>query len=672
MRLLAPLLLATALAAADQPAPLLGASLPDVQRSLTRFDASIYGTLWKDPQMAPLRAKLLASMDEQAGELGFKVSELLLSTRSAGLRLREFVANAHGDPEPRGDFMVDAGPLAERAFAAWQKGKTSKPAEVAGAAGAFVADPKEQVVIARFGTVIAGANQGLLPSVWAPAADAADATMDCDTRKLVDALIAVAGERQADELRAATAVISPYLGRTTYRSTITEKGMLERLTSANPCLWLVPVDRAQLDRLPATAMNALAVGMDGKQLWAAMRKPLLAAVAKERHCDEGEALTYLDGNLAEAGLTISFSELMEGLTGTFAIAIAPGAPFPTVTVQIPRTQALDAAITSLLGLINAEVPAQGASTNVPIPNMPLPLTLARDAGAWMLTSDPMHGDAWLAGTGGFLATPAAALACERGGPGAVLLGCSDTASVLRTMIPYLAMGLGNLPGLEPAQRQAVMQLLQTAAAKSGTGYVIAKPEEGGMAVEMRGLLTYSFFPAVLAAIAVPNLLESRISANESAAATSLKSGVFPAEIQFQAGGYADDNGNGVGEYGFFSEMSGAPVGDNKLTLSLLNETWNDPTPLINGYRFAVFLPDDRDGSVDSPDARRTVKGKAEEGFVAYAWPDEEGSGRRMFAITAAGTVYATAWDGQPPAWNALWGGGTSGWKDEPAWQPYRR
>ena len=43
--------------------------------------------------------------------------------------------------------------------------------------------------------------------------------------------------------------------------------------------------------------------------------------------------------------------------------------------------------------------------------------------------------------------------------------------------------------------------------------------------------------AIIAAIAIPNLLESRITSNESAAATSLKSGLHPAQAQFQGGNY---------------------------------------------------------------------------------------------------------------------------------------
>ncbi len=54
--------------------------------------------------------------------------------------------------------------------------------------------------------------------------------------------------------------------------------------------------------------------------------------------------------------------------------------------------------------------------------------------------------------------------------------------------------------------------------------------------------------AIIAAIAIPNLLESRITSQEAAAASALKSGLFPAEVQFQAGDYADADGNGIGTY----------------------------------------------------------------------------------------------------------------------------
>jgi prepilin-type N-terminal cleavage/methylation domain-containing protein len=62
--------------------------------------------------------------------------------------------------------------------------------------------------------------------------------------------------------------------------------------------------------------------------------------------------------------------------------------------------------------------------------------------------------------------------------------------------------------------------------------------------------------AIIAAIAIPNLLESRVTANEAAASASLKSGVFAGQVQFQGGGYQDADGDNVGEYATLGMLAG--------------------------------------------------------------------------------------------------------------------
>jgi prepilin-type N-terminal cleavage/methylation domain-containing protein len=62
--------------------------------------------------------------------------------------------------------------------------------------------------------------------------------------------------------------------------------------------------------------------------------------------------------------------------------------------------------------------------------------------------------------------------------------------------------------------------------------------------------------AIIAAIAIPNLLESRVTANEAAASASLKSGVFAGQVQFQGGGYQDADSDNVGEYGTIGMLAG--------------------------------------------------------------------------------------------------------------------
>src|SRR5512134_4174124 len=65
--------------------------------------------------------------------------------------------------------------------------------------------------------------------------------------------------------------------------------------------------------------------------------------------------------------------------------------------------------------------------------------------------------------------------------------------------------------------------------------------------------------AIIAAIAIPNLLAARLSANETAAIATLRN-IISAEAQFQQSAKADTDNDGTGEYGGFLEMSGGGVG----------------------------------------------------------------------------------------------------------------
>src|SRR5262245_65982285 len=62
--------------------------------------------------------------------------------------------------------------------------------------------------------------------------------------------------------------------------------------------------------------------------------------------------------------------------------------------------------------------------------------------------------------------------------------------------------------------------------------------------------------AIIASIAIPNLLSARLSANETAAVATLRN-LSSAQAQVQASGSIDGDGDGSGEYGYFGELSGA-------------------------------------------------------------------------------------------------------------------
>ena len=60
--------------------------------------------------------------------------------------------------------------------------------------------------------------------------------------------------------------------------------------------------------------------------------------------------------------------------------------------------------------------------------------------------------------------------------------------------------------------------------------------------------------AIIAAIAIPNLLRSRMSANEAGAAGAMRT-ISTGEVGFQTAGFVDTDGDGVGDYGSLAQLA---------------------------------------------------------------------------------------------------------------------
>jgi len=164
--------------------------------------------------------------------------------------------------------------------------------------------------------------------------------------------------------------------------------------------------------------------------------------------------------------------------------------------------------------------------------------------------------------------------------------------------------------------------------------------------------------AILAAIAIPNLLAARLIANETATIANLRT-LWNGEVQLQASAAVDVDSDGAGEYGFLRELSsetgvrlspdgstvGREVSPSPISLSFRNLDANGGGRR-SGYRFRVSLPSDTgigvhertagafDGSVSTD--------YAEVMFTIYAWPDNHNaSGKRTFFLNQQGDVLST-------------------------------
>ena len=162
--------------------------------------------------------------------------------------------------------------------------------------------------------------------------------------------------------------------------------------------------------------------------------------------------------------------------------------------------------------------------------------------------------------------------------------------------------------------------------------------------------------AIIASIAIPNLLSARLNANESAAVATLRN-VVSAQSQIQSQGAIDQDLDGIGEHGWFTEMAGAvnirdDAGANTgpvLTPPVLSASLGNVNAQghVNksGYFFKVQLPDDAGAPQDeaatgSPGTEDPEL--SETTWICYAWPASySNTGNRAFVVNQTGDVLQT-------------------------------
>jgi prepilin-type N-terminal cleavage/methylation domain-containing protein len=163
--------------------------------------------------------------------------------------------------------------------------------------------------------------------------------------------------------------------------------------------------------------------------------------------------------------------------------------------------------------------------------------------------------------------------------------------------------------------------------------------------------------AIIAAIAIPNLLSARLNANETSAIATLRN-ITSAQSQFQASAKADVDNDGTGEFGLFRELSGASAVRTAADGTQTNGTVLNPPVLSgafrtfnansevsrSGYLFKIFLPGALGVGVEEVPAANNFAANldvdlSETTWCCYSWPASYStSGNRTFFVNQTGDI----------------------------------
>ena len=134
---------------------------------------------------------------------------------------------------------------------------------------------------------------------------------------------------------------------------------------------------------------------------------------------------------------------------------------------------------------------------------------------------------------------------------------------------------------------------------------------------------------IIAAIAIPSLLRSRISANEASSCVAVRQ-ISTGEVSFQICAFVDDDGDGVGDYGTLAQL-GDPDGSGN-TPPFIDSVL--ATGLRHGYNYTVNV------TLGAPNVAHA--------YTCTAIPSSQGyTGQKRYFVNESGVIRFTA-DGSEP------------------------
>lgn len=464
---LATLAVGVVLAAAEPaPVPLAELRVADGRRLVQHWNASLFGTAWQHPTVAPLRARLDQRIPELVARIGF--DPLTALTTCTNLQA-EFTGIDDGpDCISLVRLQVDLGTEAVAIFnAIARRGRTVATAGSDRAVEMGDGRHALRVTLCQGRWLTAGpaasVDTKFQPAV---AANGADVEVDIDGPRLAD-LIATPTQ-QSPEVGALLRRVLPHIS---VRTEVVTEGFASQLALSGTWSWLRPIDTTLWARLPAEVDNLTAVAIDGPALWRELVAPTLAEAG------HGRSDYNPDEILNEFDLAMTWEQLANGLSGTWMLAQSLGHPQPTYTLIIPRSTVIDQMVSALVKRGGSELPSEGQPCQVRLPKgMPTLLSLARDQGHWVASTDLAFAGIWLAPVekGRWTSTPLGRLAIEKSGKDACLVSALDTVVYIRAAIKqFNSMTVANKMEADREQ-QAIVCLLNRLAELTTPGWTVMR------------------------------------------------------------------------------------------------------------------------------------------------------------------------------------------------------
>ncbi len=484
-------------------------TIPDGARLLAHWATGPIGRAWAEAGVTPLRTRVVREVPELTGMDLFAVM-----ADSSHLRLvLNSIDGPADDAHVHYQAQVELGSNAELAFAALAQRGTVVP----------LAGADEAVLLGDGDTAVRLVRRGHW-LLLGPAADPAPQPLAANDEHDISG--SVAGPLFADWVLASHPITADGPTEAQIRSVMPQitgeldlgpTGGVSQLTINSPAPWLVPITPASLKRLNGQVLDLSVIGLDGQALWREA-EPLVQRLTAHGAPDP----------LAALGITSTWQQLVNGLSGTWAIVITPAMPIPGYSVIGPRSPALDELIGLLAKKYDSDLPADGACITLMPNGMPISLTFARTADQWLASSDPLFAANWVeTADGGWQDSMLGKLATAKlDGDGCALL-IGDTQAQVRALAPLVGMFIGAMPQVHvlPAEKQSMMTFMSRLATNVTPGWNVVHHRGRALVATGEGMFASGGsvpVVAVLAGMLLPAISMTRESAKRANSGNNMR------------------------------------------------------------------------------------------------------------------------------------------------------